>query len=399
MKAKLSAEMVVAARRGDWTRVDSLVQRNANVNATGAHKISPLMVAAQKGRADVCASLIERRASPDAHDGLDQSTALMYAVRNPSGRASEEVVEALLAGGAAVDLRDNRAHTALLVAAEVGNSGAALLLLEYGADAEAVAHLGGVAVTEAALKDQVVNTFLHGNTGNAVQSYMKYRRTRDEQELKDALGGADPEEVQPWVSFENSMADRKLGQTLHKVRSESGSPEQAPPGLRKESLQPDRYEDGSEGSEEYEDEGEDEIRLSKYHLSRVAPLRPRDYAKPPLEPEELSVLREEAEALRQVVAHPKGSGDTALTIAARGGHADLCELLLRYSRDGAVSTPGRNAETALCAAAREGHVEAVRVLLSAYPAPEVHQDALRIAEAHGQEGTARVLRGYGTRRN
>lgn len=397
MKAKLSAEMVVAARKGDWQRVDSLLQRRANVNATGAHSVSPLMLAAQKGQADACASLIERRAALDAHDSSDRSTALMHACRVPPGHASESVVHTLLTSAASVDLRDRRGHTALLVAAEAGNSGAALLLLEHGADAEAVAHPAGVSTTDVVLKDQVVNTFLHRSTGNPVDGYVKYRRKCDEQELKDILtDNLDEDSQEPWATMSEGVSPTRFfgSLTIHTV-SEVPSPVTSPVGITKADLDPDDSRD-SDDSEYHVDLDEPEWFNGKW-FSRVAPLRPRDMAKPPPDAETLKVLQSQAEIMRGVVPKPKGTGDTALTIAARGGHADLCELLLQYSTAGGALVPGRDGETALCVAARMGHVEACRVLLSSRPTPAVHKDALRIAEAHAQEATAGILRGYGER--
>jgi ankyrin repeat protein len=63
---------------------------------------------------------------------------------------------------------------------------------------------------------------------------------------------------------------------------------------------------------------------------------------------------------RADVNAPDQSGETALHLAARGGHEAVVRLLLEYRAD--VNAPDQSGGTALHLAARGGHEAVVRLL-------------------------------------
>jgi len=147
-----------------------------------------------------------------------------------------------------------------------------------------------------------------------------------------------------------------------------------------------------EEEEEYEREATGFTPPPNLFLSKVAPLRKQDMAQDPLSPEDLSKVKSQAETLRNLKPALGGTGDTALTLAARHGHYAVCELLLVYQAD--VNLKDKSGDTAVEISAREGHHEVCKVLMQGCPSEEVHQSALKLARAYGKEGTTAVLRGY-----
>jgi ankyrin repeat protein len=109
-------------------KVDCHSQANSN--------ITPLMLAAARGNAEVLNDLLAAGANPDEPDWMS-TTALFYAVRG----GSLACVEALLDAGANVNARDTRYSTPLLCAIEQPNADVVHALLRHGA---AMAHHAGV---------------------------------------------------------------------------------------------------------------------------------------------------------------------------------------------------------------------------------------------------------------
>lgn len=91
----------------------------------------PLVEAAKAGDAALAQSLLEgENPQPDRRDALGR-TALHYAAR----LGHQEIVDGLIAAGAAVDLADADGYAPLFRAVEFGQDEIAIRLLEAGADA------------------------------------------------------------------------------------------------------------------------------------------------------------------------------------------------------------------------------------------------------------------------
>lgn len=100
----------------------------------------------------------------------DGRTALMLA----AGEARHELVSALVARGAAINLRNDRGGSALMYAASGGDERSVALLLTRGAEVNARARNGWTALTLASARgfDAIVTTLLaHGADPNAVDIY------------------------------------------------------------------------------------------------------------------------------------------------------------------------------------------------------------------------------------
>lgn len=172
--SSLDSELLNAVLTKDFTKVDYLVGRGADINARDAVNLTPLMNAVKGGSYELVRKLLAHDADVDAVDAdgwsavmhaawqnepkmirtmgagygadldmvenLSQSTALGLAVQKGKALA----VVALLDSGANPDLAMGEAgYTPLMVAANIGHLPAAQVLLQYGAKVNA-ANSGGV---------------------------------------------------------------------------------------------------------------------------------------------------------------------------------------------------------------------------------------------------------------
>lgn len=401
MKARRSAELFVSVRKGDWQRVQTLVDAGADVNTYGAHKVSAVMLAASKGNAGVCSMLLAKRAVPDAQDENHKRTALMFACMSSVSNVTD-VLQSLLDGNASVDLQDIDGHSALMLAAKAKNADAALFLLERGANVSLLAQTGTFDHEAMGLRSNATRQFLKNATLspiNPIDNFMKNHRRLEEQAFlsyQEELGTHDDDPLS-WQSSRDWIAS--MGEGMLERSTSPVVDENIVDGIPKISfsnLIDNASEQGSElpsaAASEMGSQDEDWAFLDEMFLSAVAPLRPQDLAKPLPELEIRRRLIAQSERIRGVIRRSGGSRDSALTIAARGGDAHICELLLRFGADSNI--PDGNNESALVAAARCGHVEACRVLLTCHPSHSTHDAALQAAEKAGSEAVARVLRGY-----
>ena len=134
--------LYVAACDGDITKTKKLLMLGANVNATDVRGYSPLMMAeactTRPGRPELVELLIANGAAVNlqARDGC---TALMYAAKNGDTQA----VKALLKSGASVNIADNEGQTALMNAVTFScDEETVRALLSAGADLTARDHKG-----------------------------------------------------------------------------------------------------------------------------------------------------------------------------------------------------------------------------------------------------------------
>ena len=140
----LEAHLRSAACLGNTRKVKRLVMLGVNVNATSDDGDSPL-VAVEACKGDVATSRVELIELLIAHGAAvnlrnsEGRTALMYAARNGDAPA----VNALLKSGASVNIADNYGETAVMKAATSScNEETVRTLLSAGADLNARDHKG-----------------------------------------------------------------------------------------------------------------------------------------------------------------------------------------------------------------------------------------------------------------
>jgi len=316
------------------------------------------------------------------------NTALAMASRSKAEDAPTSV-RMLLAGAADVTACDCDGRTPLLLAAEVGNTDVAQELLEGGADVHALARteLPVASAFELGSK-RVAETFVQGRGCDPLQDYIKLRRrqrtmertkTQDlvfdlEHELSDEEEKVGDEEERVNVSGEMSIMLRP---------PEGSSPVEV---IADVSASSSYFSGSSEAEPAFYGEG-------KYFMSKVAPLRPCDLARPLPRGVTLEAMMENSAALRGIRPRFHGSHASVLVVAARAGHSSMCQLLVENQAD--ASAEDGNGETALEVAASAGHFAASEALLAGeVPTPEAHGAALSAAEALGREDVVLLLRGY-----
>lgn len=133
----------VAIDRGTMEAVDFLLEKQADVNASGGPmEMSPLHLAALKGRRDAAESLLSHGADVRARDGLNGQLPLHWAALGGDGRIRQEALPGttpdylgtaglLLARGADVNATNRLGGTALHLAVMSGDPAMATLLLEH----------------------------------------------------------------------------------------------------------------------------------------------------------------------------------------------------------------------------------------------------------------------------
>jgi ankyrin repeat protein len=123
--------LVLACVNGSAAMIRLLLDAGADPNAAFNGE-TPLMTAARSGSVDAVALLVERGAVVNAQESWRGQTALMWA----AAEGHTDVVKALVARGAEVPARSTAGFTAFLFAVREGRIGAALALLDAGANLE-----------------------------------------------------------------------------------------------------------------------------------------------------------------------------------------------------------------------------------------------------------------------
>ena len=139
-------ELMLAARDGNLTVVQTLLSSGANVNAANSRGGTALMYATVHGKDDVAKVLINNGANINAADRTGK-TALMYAAR----LGKDDVVKVLINNGANVNAADNRGLTVLMYAAGNGKDDVVKALINKGANVNATGISGGTALRYAAM--------------------------------------------------------------------------------------------------------------------------------------------------------------------------------------------------------------------------------------------------------
>lgn len=183
--SSLETELLNAVLAKDFTRINYLLDQGANINARDTNNLTPLMNAVKGGNYDLVKLMLANGADPDLvdQDGwsavmhaawlnepkmlralaagygaklglvekLTQSTALGLAVQNGKALA----VVALLDSGADPNIKMGEGgYTPLMVAANLGELSAAQVLLQYGANVDAVNNGGLTALMIAAANNK-----------------------------------------------------------------------------------------------------------------------------------------------------------------------------------------------------------------------------------------------------
>jgi len=150
--SSLEVSLYVAACDGDLSKTEKLLRRGANVNATDGDGYAALMVAeactTRPGRPELVELLIANGAAVNLQ-ARNGRTALMYAAKNGDTQA----VKALLRSGASVDIADNEGRTALMEAVRFScDKDTIRALVDAGAALKATDHQGQSALSSTCLK-------------------------------------------------------------------------------------------------------------------------------------------------------------------------------------------------------------------------------------------------------
>ena len=158
--------LLEAAEKGDLKKVQQLLEKGADLNATNDYGLMPLHQAAYGGHTEVVDLLIAKGADLKAKT-KDGSTPLRVAA--DYGR--KEVVELLIAKGADVDAKDKYGYTSLYMVANKGQREMAELLIAKGADVNARDNHGRTPLFETPNKEVAELLIAKGADVNTTNNY------------------------------------------------------------------------------------------------------------------------------------------------------------------------------------------------------------------------------------
>ncbi|MGH9838431.1 MAG: ankyrin repeat domain-containing protein [Blastocatellia bacterium] len=127
-----------AARKGDLTKMETLLRNRVPVDSADKKGRTALIDAAAEGQTQAVKLLLQNGAKPDTQDEKG-----FTALRAAAGEGHSEIVQALLGAGADVNFKHKEGITALMVAAVKGRTDVVRLLTSRGADLKAKADFLG----------------------------------------------------------------------------------------------------------------------------------------------------------------------------------------------------------------------------------------------------------------
>ena len=153
----LDDQLIQAARNGDTTAVQQLLDKGANIEAKNSKGSTALYIAAANGKTDAVKLLLSNRANIEAQDYTGNTVLIAAAYWG-----EDAVVKLLLDKGANVEAKTHVGATALIQASINGQSEVVKLLLEKGANIEDKTKYGDTALILAAYngKPEVVKLLL-----------------------------------------------------------------------------------------------------------------------------------------------------------------------------------------------------------------------------------------------
>jgi hypothetical protein len=142
---KLDKEFFQNARRGDVARVKELLDARANVNYQDSEKKSALAAVVPLNKPAMIEFLVNAKADPDLQDERGRSP-LFFASKY---LVDDKAFEMLISKSSNLNVRNERAVTAINAATRQGNVVAVKHLLKRGADIEIGDSFGGHAIQSA----------------------------------------------------------------------------------------------------------------------------------------------------------------------------------------------------------------------------------------------------------
>ncbi len=123
------AEWMIAVKSGDIAAAKKILATPIDINVTGKDSWTALMWAAELGRREMAAFLIQQGADIRARN-KEGSVALSMAAQH----GHEDLVKLLLDAGIAINFQNQTGTSALMIAALEGQTNVVKLLIERGAD-------------------------------------------------------------------------------------------------------------------------------------------------------------------------------------------------------------------------------------------------------------------------
>ncbi len=159
--------LMLAAKNGDAQMTQLLLRRGAETSAKDDQGLTPIMFAAKHGRLNVVKLLLDKSINLAVRDSSGNS-ALMTAARN----GNQDIVELLLAAGANILARNRYGSTAVSIAAYRGHGHIVSLLLDAGAQVDTVDKSGRTPLTLAVRygRRNVVSLLL--KNGASIESFV-----------------------------------------------------------------------------------------------------------------------------------------------------------------------------------------------------------------------------------
>ncbi|KAI8947730.1 ankyrin repeat-containing domain protein [Xylaria longipes] len=165
----------LAANVGHSKAIKALVKADSDVNALNRDGLSPLLLAARKGKVASIEALLDNKAvDVNIRDNVYERTALSWAAETGKSRAVELLAEA----DSDINSLDKSSQTPLVLAAKKGHSDSIKTLLRFGPDMNIKDTIWGQpAVSFAAAGGYAKTTELLAEAGSDINSLDKFGRT------------------------------------------------------------------------------------------------------------------------------------------------------------------------------------------------------------------------------